>query len=76
MRFDLGNTWKGQFFTPYNVCQCMAALTTGDLKQQLERQPWISVNDSAVGAGALLIAFAQECLQQKVNYQADVLFVG
>lgn len=76
MRFDLGNTWKGQFFTPYHVCECMAALTAGNLKSQLEQQPWISVNDPAVGAGALLIAFAQECLQQKVNYQADVLFVG
>ena len=76
MRFDLGNTWKGQFFTPYNVCQCMASLTSGNLKDQLTKQPWISVNDPAVGAGALLIAFAQECLRQKVNYQTDVLFVG
>lgn len=76
MRFDLGNTWKGQFFTPYNVCQCIASLTAGDLKGQLERQTWISVNDPAVGAGALLIAFAQECLRQKVNYQTDVLFIG
>lgn len=76
MKFDLGNTWKGQFFTPYHVCQCMTALTAGDLKQQLERQSWISVNDPAVGAGALMIAFAQECLRQNVNYQKNVLFVG
>lgn len=76
MRFDLGNTWRGQFFTPYNVCQCMAALTTGNLQSQLEHQPWISVCDPAVGAGALLIAFAQECVSQKTNYQTNVLFVG
>ena len=76
MRFDLGNTWKGQFFTPYHVCQCMAALTAGDLKSQLKQQPWISVNDPAVGAGALMIAFAQECLRQRVNYQTNTLFVG
>lgn len=76
MRFDLGNTWKGQFFTPYSVCRCTASLTAGNLKGQLERQSWISVNDPAVGAGALLIAFAQECLHQHINYQRDVLFVG
>lgn len=76
MRFDLGNTWKGQFFTPYNVCQCMVSLTSGNLKDQLKKQSWISVNDPAVGAGALLIALAQECLRQNVNYQKDVLFVG
>ena len=76
MRFDLGSTWKGQFFTPYHICQCMAALTAGNLKGQLEQQLWISVNDPAVGAGALLIAFAQECICQKINYQTSVLFVG
>lgn len=76
MRFDLANTWKGQFFTPYSVCRCTASLTAGDLKDQLEQQSWVSVCDPAVGAGALMIAFAQECLQQKVNYQTDVLFVG
>lgn len=54
----------------------MASLTSGNLKDQLTKQPWISVNDPAVGAGALLIAFAQECLRQNVNYQKDVLFVG
>lgn len=76
MRFDLSNTWKGQFFTPYNVCCCMASLTAGNLKNQLDRQPWVSVCDPAVGAGALLIAFTQECLRQQVNYQTDVLFIG
>lgn len=76
MRFDLANTWKGQFFTPYSICRCMASLTAGNLKGQLEQQSWVSVCDPAVGAGALLIAFAQECLRQKINYQTDVLFVG
>ena len=23
MSLELGNHWKGQFFTPYNVCECM-----------------------------------------------------
>src|SRR5699024_11833427 len=32
--------------------------------------------DPACGAGALLVAFANECLRQKVNYQTSVLFVA
>ena len=76
MRFDLSNTWKGQFFTPYSICKAMSAITAGDLTAQLEDKPWISVNDPACGAGALLIAFAQECVRQKVNYQQSVLFVA
>ena len=26
MSLELGNHWKGQFFTPYNVCECMARM--------------------------------------------------
>lgn len=76
MRFDLSDTWKGQFFTPYNVSKAMASVIIGNLDEQMEKKPWISVCDPACGAGALLIAFAQECLRQNVDYQASVLFVA
>ena len=26
MSLELGNHWKGQFFTPYDVCRCMAEI--------------------------------------------------
>ena len=77
MSLDLGNEHAGQFFTPYDVCKCMAKITGGaDLKARIEHDGWISVNDTACGAGALLVAFANECLEQKVNYQTSVLFVA
>lgn len=62
MALDLGNEWKGQFFTPYSVCRAMASITYGDdLQAQIEKHGWTAVNDPACGAGALLIAFANEC---------------
>lgn len=76
MTFDLSNTWRGQFFTPYSVSKMMAMMTAKDLNAKLEKQPWVSVIDPACGAGALLIAFAQECLRQKVNFQTSALFVA
>lgn len=79
MALDLGNEWKGQFFTPYSVCRMMAAMTYGnDLKEKVSKQGWVSVNDPACGAGALLIAFANECRRpgNDVNYQTSVLFVA
>ena len=79
MALELGNEWKGQFFTPYSVCRAMAAITYGkELKQKIEQQGWISVNDPACGAGALLIAFANECRRpgNDINYQTSVLFVA
>ena len=77
MSLGLGNEWKGQFFTPYHVCQAMAAMTLGtDMERALADKGWFSVNDPACGAGALLIAFANECRRQKINYQTSVLFVA
>ena len=77
MSLDLGNQYKGQFFTPYSVCRMMAQITcTDNLKARLDRQGWASVNDCCCGAGALLVAFANECLRQKINYQTSVLFVA
>ena len=76
MRLELGNHWGGQFFTPYSVCRAMAALQSDDVAAHVEEKGWISVNDCACGAGALLIAFAEACLLKGVNYQNHVVFVA
>lgn len=76
MSLELGNHWKGQFFTPYNVCECMDGITINDNMQTLEKQEWISVNDPACGAGATLIAAANIFRRKKINYQTQVLFTA
>ena len=76
MALGLGNDHNGQFFTPYDVCRCMAEMNWGNASDQIEEKGWISVNDPAVGAGALLIAFANTCRRNNVNYQQSVLFVA
>ena len=78
MTLGLGNEHNGQFFTPYNVCRAMSQLTIGDVAAQVEAQGWISAADPACGAGALLVAFANECRRpgHEVNYQTSVLFVA
>lgn len=79
MALNLGNEWKGQFFTPYNVCRLMAAMTYGDdLEQKITQKGWVSISDPACGAGALLLAFANECRRpgHGINYQTSVLFVA
>lgn len=78
MNLELGNKHAGQFFTPYCVCQAMASMTIDDatLKEQLDRQGWISINDCACGAGATLVAAANYLQSIKVNYQQQALFVA
>lgn len=76
MVLNLGNDRAGQFFTPYCVCRTMSAVTIPNLKSEIEKRGWISVNDPTCGAGATLVAFANECRDQGVNYQTSVLFVA
>lgn len=76
MSLELGNHWRGQFFTPYSLCRAMAEMQTGDLADQLEHKGYVSVNDPACGAGATLIAFANVARSRGVNYQERVLFVA
>lgn len=76
---DLHDEWKGQFFTPYDISHAMAAINIGDpddTKAKIEDRGFVSVNDPACGAGSLLIAFANECKREGVNYQTSVLFVA
>lgn len=56
MALELGNHWKGQFFTPYSICKAMASVTTQDAVDRMGEKGYVAVNDPACGAGATLIA--------------------
>lgn len=76
MNLNLGNHWKGQFFTPYDVCKMMSQMTIGNADKQIEEQGYISIYDPACGAGATLMAAANTLKRSKYNFQNHVLFVG
>lgn len=76
MNLNLGNEHAGQFFTPYSVCRFMAALNAERIKEEVEAKGWVGVADPTCGAGAMLVAFANECLRHGVNYQTSVLIVA
>ncbi|KQY83742.1 hypothetical protein ASD24_29485 [Paenibacillus sp. Root52] len=76
MRLELSNHWRGQFFTPYHVCQLMSQMQIGDLSQSISEKGYITVNDPACGAGATLIAFANEARSRNLNYQQSILFTA
>lgn len=72
MELDLGSKWHGQFFTPYEVCRVMAAVTMGDtdkLRAQVEAHGFVTVSEPACGGGAMLIAMAEEMRTAGINYQ-------
>jgi hypothetical protein len=76
MALDLGSHWHGQFFTPYHVCELMSEISDQGLRAKIKADGWASVSDPCCGAGAMLIAFAQTCIKQNINYQQHVLFAA
>ena len=78
MALDFGSSAAGQFFTPYCVCRCMAAISSNFevLKAEIADRGFVGVTDPACGAGALLVAFANEALRQDINPQTQCLFVA
>ena len=76
MKLGLGNHWKGQFFTPYNVCKMMSEINSINIEKQISEKGWVSVNDPACGAGATFISMANILKDHKINYQNHALFVA
>ncbi|MBQ8128867.1 MAG: SAM-dependent DNA methyltransferase [Clostridia bacterium] len=78
MELELGNKHGGQFFTPYHLCRAMAKLelTRDLLDSEMARQGYVSINDCACGAGALLVAAANGMKALDFDYQRNALFVA
>ena len=69
---ELHNKARGQFFTPYPVCQLMARIIAGsaeDMKQAIARRGFMLAQEPAVGSGAMIIALAEAILDAGFNYQ-------
>ena len=64
----------GQFFTPYHLCRAISKMTLGDIATQVKEKGVITIAEPAVGAGALVIATAEEIASQGVNPAAYVQF--
>ena len=73
MELELGSKWHGQFFTPYHLCLLMAELTVS--KEQFENDNIVSVNEPAVGAGAMVIALCDHLRNLKINYQRQLKII-
>ena len=71
---ELGNADRGQFFTPFEVCRLMARMQIGDgrLPELLEQRGFITVNEPACGAGAMVIAFAEAMQEAGYNPQRQL----
>lgn len=59
----LHNKWRGQFFTPQEVCDMMGSITLGKPQEKM-----ITVMEPCVGSGAMVLGFVNAMIDQKLNY--------
>lgn len=82
MDLNLANHWKGQFFTPYSVCRCMAELQCHTCLDKIKELGYTTISDPSCGGGATLIAAFEyihlKMIEEKspLNPQDHVLLVG
>jgi hypothetical protein len=70
MELELGNGKAGQFFTPYEVSLMMATmLVGGDEESCLNGRDFLLLNEPAVGAGGMVIAYSEVMKKVGVNPQ-------
>lgn len=69
MLLELGDSWKGQFFTPYEVCLCMGKMNIGGVRSYVQENGFVRISDPCVGGGAMIIAAAHAMLDEGINYQ-------
>lgn len=72
MGLEIASREQGQFFTPWHVCELMAALNFSDAAAKLEDAPFLTLYEPAAGAGAMCVAAAQTFAAQGLNYQQQL----
>lgn len=69
MSLEIAAREQGQFFTPWHVCELMAAMQFSDAAARLEDTPFLTLYEPACGAGAMVIAATQILAAQEINFQ-------
>ncbi|EAO5527850.1 SAM-dependent DNA methyltransferase [Salmonella enterica] len=67
MELELGDNFRGQYFTPYSVQCLMARLLMPGIQDTIRREGIVTVSDPASGAAGMLIAYAECLLEADIN---------
>lgn len=56
---ELHNKYKGQFFTPQNVCAMMGAMSISEDDKSIAENGYINLYEPCAGSGAMILGFAK-----------------
>lgn len=72
MTLEIGDKWKGQFFTPGCLAHMMATMTLTGFEEKIREQGFITLMEPAVGGGVTVLACAQAMREAGFNYQRQL----
>ena len=77
MELGFSDEWKGQCFTPQSVCDMMGLISfdVGKTQSLIDEKGFVTVNDGAVGAGAIIFGAANGMRRNGFNPQKQMLAV-
>ncbi|GAA3592221.1 N-6 DNA methylase [Gibbsiella greigii] len=58
MQLELGDKYRAQFFTPWEIPLMMAKVQLGDVNKVFNQRPFITLFEPACGAGCMVLAYA------------------
>ena len=70
---ELHNKWKGQFFTPINICNAMGEITVNGCDNLIKENGYITVGEPACGSGAMVLGIANSLLKKGYNPQKHMV---
>lgn len=76
MKCEMGNSKTGQFFTPFNLSELTAKLSTDDIEKIKQTDDVITLNEPACGGGGLILAYLKILKDNNINYQKRVKIVA
>ena len=76
MKCEMGNSRTGQFFTPFNLSELTAKLSTDNIEKIKQTNDIITLNEPACGGGGLILAYLKILKDNNINYQKRVKIVA
>ena len=61
---EMGDAYKGQFFTPYQISSFMAQINLLDIEEHIKQKGWFSMIEPTCGSGGMVIACAEAITQK------------
>ena len=69
---ELHNEWRGQYFTPQNVCDMMGVITAGTDLRASDKE-YITICEPCVGSGAMIFGFAKALQKQGYSHTTGMV---